>query len=103
MFDAIARTLAQLTTQAGLATVAAPDADPDTVGHIHSVEAVDEHNPADCGYDYTGSTGGSPWDPLCWTCAQHNIDQQWVRSCLAGSGMPLLVQPCEAKTPEGTA
>lgn len=92
MFDGIQRTLAQLTTQAGLLTVAAPHADPDTVGHIHGPDS----DVADCGYDYTGSTGHSPWDPLCWACAQHNADQQWVRSCLAGSGMPLTA-------PEGAA
>ncbi len=85
------RMLAQLTAQAGLATVAAPGSDPDTVGHIHDPGSV----VAGCGYDYTGSTGGSPWDPLCWSCAQQHTDEQWVRSCLAGSGMPALAQSCD--------
>ncbi len=84
MLRYITAAAATVANKTGMTCVAEPDAEPGTVSHIHTVEAVDEHDPADCGYDYHHGDAGA-FAPLCWHCAYRNADMPWVQRCLAGS------------------
>ena len=76
--------VATAANKTGLIRVAGYDAPPGAVGHIHTVETVDEHGPADCGYDYRFGGAGA-FSRLCRRCADQHADMPWVQRCLARS------------------
>lgn len=72
--------LGALANKIGITRIAEVDADPGELQHIHTVEPVDEHDPADCGYDFTSGDGGLFAD-LCPHCAALHADQPWIQRC----------------------
>lgn len=82
MFAHLTAAAATMAGQAGFIRVAEHDADPGTVSHIHTLDAIDEHDPADCGYDYHSDAAG-PFAPICAHCAEQHADQPWIQRCRA--------------------
>ncbi len=78
MLDHLAAAVGTAANKIGFTRVAEADADPATLQHIHTLEAVDEHDPADCGYAYDQGQPGA-LAALCRRCAHLHADQPWVQ------------------------
>lgn len=80
MFAHLTAVVATVAGRGGFIRVANYDAPPGAVSHIHTVDAVDEHDPADCGYGYHSGDAG-PFSAICAYCADQHAAQAWIQRC----------------------